>query len=228
MSVIIGFIADRDGVVASDGRMFDSALLENDRVINPARILSESFDKTFALFGGRVIGTFSGLMSFAGKTIAEHAAEILGEFVTQVSDLQRVVSEFSDKMVNRLSLIGPEEVIFPCRKLDVLFVGGKNLRRSDMRIVSIRFSPDGGVILPEIETVVADRSNGYFVRGEDNAAHAAGRTLAQNRAKNRDLHFLEKLAIQAVNAGIRASGVHPHGVDRACGGKVYSRRTWYK
>ena len=141
MSVIVAVISGRDGAVASDGRLFGPARLENGRVVSPATIASDTFDKTFALAGGKVVGAFSGLMSFSGRTIAEHIAEIAAHLLSQLSDLHSLTTELEVKMISRLTQIASQEVIFPCRKLDVLLVGGANLMRSDMRIVSIRFFP---------------------------------------------------------------------------------------
>jgi hypothetical protein len=228
MSVIVALISIRDGVVASDGRMFGSARLENGRVATPAQVATETFDKTFALAGGKVLGAFSGLMRFSGKTVADHAAEIADALAAQERDLDAIVTRFVTEMSARLKSIDKDEVIPPCRKLDVLLVGGAQLTRAHMRIVSLRFFPDRDRIATDSETVAADRRNRYYVRGEDKAAAAAGRILGANRAPNSDVSFLKRLAQQAVQVGIKEAGIHPHGTEKACGGQTYCRRTWYK
>ena len=84
----------------------------------------------------------------------------------------------------------------------MLLVGGAHFTRADMRIVSLRFIPEGDRIVAETETVGADPSNRYYVYGEDRARAAASRTLGANRAPNRDATFLRKLSLRAVQAGI--------------------------
>lgn len=228
MSVIVALISNRDGVVASDGRLFGSALLDNGRVTQPASIASDEFDKTFSLDRGKLIGAFSGLMRFSGKTISEHVSEVAVPLLCRPVDLQALTKEIEKEIKQRLAHIDDQEVIFPCRKLDMLLVAGMNLSRSEMRIVSIRFCPKDNVMTSETDTIAADRANRYYVRGEDHAAAAAGRLLADNHAPNRDAAFLKKLATQAVQSGIRAAGTHPHGSDPACGGKIFVKGTLYK
>jgi hypothetical protein len=142
-------------------------------MVSPATVTSDTFDKTFALAGGRIIGAFSGLMSFSGKTIDEHVAEILTNYLSPASELETLSAKLDTEMRKRLTAIDSQEVIFPCRRLDILVVGGAKVTRSNMRIVSIRFYPTGNAIVSESDTVAADRQNRYYVRGEDMAAAAA-------------------------------------------------------
>jgi hypothetical protein len=60
MSVIVALISERNGVVATDGRLFKPARFDHGRLTDPATIDSDAFDKTFVLAGGKVIGAFSG------------------------------------------------------------------------------------------------------------------------------------------------------------------------
>jgi hypothetical protein len=228
MSVIVALISNRDGVVVSDGRLFGSALLDNGRVTQPASIESDEFDKTFSLGRGKLIGAFSGLMRFSGKTVSEHVSEVAVPLLCRPVDLQTLTKEIEKEITQRLAHIDDREVIFPCRRLDMLLVAGMNLSRSEIRIVSIRFYPKDNVMTWETDTVAADRANRYCVRGEDHAAAAADRLLANNHAPNRDAAFLKKLATKAVQSGIRAAGTHPHGSDPACGKKIFVRGTLYK
>jgi hypothetical protein len=225
MSVIVALISTLDGIVASDGRMFGSARLESGRVVTPAQVESETFDKTFVLAGGRLVGAFAGLMQFSGKTVAEHAAEAADELATKESNLDIFVRHLAAEISTRLEGVDRNEVIPAYRKLDMLLVGGAHFTRADMRIVSLSFLPQDDRIVTETNTVWADRRNQYFVHGEDRARAAAVMTLNSNRAPNRDAPFLKKLSLRAVQAGIAASGVNPHGTERACGGQTYWRHT---
>ena len=227
MSVIVALISSADGVVSSDGRLFDSAWLDNGQVTKPALISSESFDKTFVIYDGKAIGAFSGLMHFSGKTVADHISEIAVSHTSFGISLTALAETVREEMRDRLWEIDPEEVVFACRTLDILLVGGRNLTRAEVGIISIRFSARRDAIISEEDIVWADRGNRYYVRGEDRAIRAAARVFETNRAPNRDIKFLKKLARQAVRAGISAAGTPPHGSDLACGGKVFTKQTRY-
>jgi len=58
VSIIAALISSTDGVVSSDGRLFDSAWLDNGQVTKPALISSESFDKTFVIYDGKAVSGF--------------------------------------------------------------------------------------------------------------------------------------------------------------------------
>ena len=229
MSVIVALISGRDGVVASDGRYFKPAHFHNGVVKQPASIESNDFDKTFSLDGGKLIGAFSGLMLFSNKSVSEHVSDIASPLLSRPVDLPALTTEIEKQMTKELTSIDEKEVIFRCRQLDLLLVGDEKLSRSEMRIVSIRFYPEGHVITSKRDTNTADRKLRYVVRGDDKAAAAAARgVLDCNNAPNRDLAFLRKLATRAVQFGIRATGTHEHGSDQACGGTIFVQRTFYK
>jgi len=150
-------------------------------VSRAATVESDAFDKTFAIAGGKVIGGFSSLMRFSGKTISEHVLEIATPLIRGTRTIQSLAPRIEAEITDRLAHIDDQEVIFPCRKLDVFLVTGANLTRSDMQIVSISFFPKQNLITSGTETVAANTRNRYFVRGEDKAAAAAARLLANDR-----------------------------------------------
>lgn len=228
MSVIVARISSRDGVVASDGRRFGSARFENGKIVQPASVESDEFDKTFCLDGGTLIGAFAGLMSFSGKSIAQHIQEIFDQSGCAETEFAGVVTNLEKRMRSNLDQIAEQEVIFDCRKLDVLLAGGKSLTRRELRIAAVRFFPSNGTITSQTDIISADhRMIQYYLFGEDKARAAANRLLGANTAPTRDSKFLETLAIRAVEAGIRATGIHPYGCQPACGGKVFTKRTYY-
>jgi len=227
MSVIVALISARDGVVASDGRRFGSALFANGKIVQPASVESEEFDKTFCLYGGKLIGAFAGLMSFSGRNIAQHILEIVDNSGCATTEFSSIADKLEQGMISKLGQIGEQEVIFDCRKLDVLLAGGKSLTRREFRIAAFRFFPRNGTIISQRDIVVADKAIRYYLYGEDKARTAADGLLGANSAPNRDANFLKTLASRAVEAGIRAAGNHPYGSQAACGGKVFTKRTYY-
>lgn len=227
MSVIVALISTRDGVVASDGRHFGSALLANGKVVQRAVITSEEFDKTFSLNRGKLIGAFTGLMSFSGKSIGQHILEIIDNSDNSPvgkNKFSTITARIEQEMKTKLGQIDNQEVIFACRKLDILLVGSETLTRYEQRIAAISFFPDNGSIVSKKEIVAAKQFNQYYVYGEEKARTAATQVFRSNSAPNRDSKFLRNLAIGAVKAGIRAAGTHPYGLEPACGGKVFTKR----
>src|SRR6266446_3627947 len=130
MSIIAALISHRDGMVASDGRIFAPALLENGRVVRTATIESDTFDKTFAIGNGQVIGAFAGLVRFSGKTVADHILEIGTDSLNQRHDLGSLGDDLQRAIRMRLQLIDRDEVIFSERRLDVLLAAGEKLSRA--------------------------------------------------------------------------------------------------
>jgi hypothetical protein len=227
MSIIVAVASTRNGGVASDGRRFAPAWLENGCVVRPAAIESEVFDKTLTLDGNKIVGAFCGLMSFSGQSIAEHITEIVSPPIPSGAQFAPVVENIAGEVARRLNCVADREVTFPCRKLDLLLVAGESLTRSGLCIASIRVHPVNGAIKADTGIVRADSSNRYWIYGDDRAVSAARTVFEANHAPNRDAGFLKRLAGQAVQAGIAAAGPHPHGSDPACGGQVFLRRTWY-
>ena len=120
-------------------------------------------------------------------------------------------------------------MIHPCRKLDLLLVGGERLKRADMRIASICIHPEGDAIKVErkIDSVVGGYSCSYSTYGEDNARAATTVVFKANSSYSADANFLSQLVRRAIEAGISACGLHPHGSEVACGGRTFVRRTFY-
>ena len=227
MSIIVAIVSTRDGVVASDGRRFASAWLENGCVVKPATIESEVFDKTFALDGNKIVGAFCGLMSFSGQSIAEHIAEIVSPPIPSGAQFAPIVEKIAAEVARKLHCVADREVIFACRKLDLLLVAGESLTRSGLCIASVRVHPANSAVKADTAITRADSSNRYWIYGDDRAVAGARTVFEANHAPNRDVDFLTRLADQSVRAAISAAGSHPHGSETACGGQVFLRRTWY-
>ena len=142
VSVILAVISRRNGVVASDGRLFGSVKLQNDRPVGQVPLDRDDFDKTFPLCQRRVVGAFAGLTCFGGKTIAEHVAEIVKEKSPYPRSLEQVVNALEEPLFQRISAIPSEEAVFPRRKVDLLLAGRKDLNRQRCQIAKLMFWPD--------------------------------------------------------------------------------------
>jgi len=213
--------------VASDGRRFHSVRLVNGVPTEAANISSDTFNKTFSLNGGNVVGAFCGLLKFSGATVAEHIVNITSDMFSGGTTFLSIVDAIEKYLRHRLTEIDNAEVIPPCRNVDLLLVGGASLTRAHMAITSIRFCPTVDGVTTKRDVVYADKEKRYYVYGDNQATAAVARVLDANHAPNRDANFLLKLARGAIESGIRNCGTHRHGMERACGGQVFTTRTWY-
>jgi len=233
MSVILALLSGRDAVVASDGREFRSARLDRvtGKVLQRAQVARGDFDKTFVLFGGKVVGAFSGLTRFSGKTVGEHIVEIVGEGRRTPRSLAAVGKAVKEELIARLSNVSPDEVLPDCRKVDVLLAGGAQLTRHHFQIARLRFAPShGGLgVLCQDDFVGHRRGDTmrYAMFGDDKASAAGSRLAEANQSRKTDRKFMLDLATRAIEAGIAACGVHPSGDAPSCGGKVFLRQSWY-
>jgi hypothetical protein len=223
MSIIAAVISTRNGIVASDGRIFGPVHIENGKPVGLAQIKSDAFDKTFSLTDGRVIGAFCGLMEFSGQTSSEHIREIVAN--SPDVTLASLVTKVRNELEIRLAGIPQQEVIFTSRNIDLLLLGTNQCKRPEMQIVAISFFPQNDKILSKIETLPAGKTNRYYVYGEDRAKQAASHVFNKNQAPNKDATFLRKLTTQAIQIGIKTAGPHQHGTERSCGGNIFFQLT---
>ena len=142
MSVIVGVISARDGAVASDGRRFNSVTVTNGVPDRPVAVDSDEFDKTFSLYGGKIVGVWCGLLGFSGRTVAQHIAEIVGDSVPTATRFRTVFEQVAQGLSKRLKEIDNAEVDPSARSIDLILVGGEELTRSNIRIASARLRTD--------------------------------------------------------------------------------------
>jgi hypothetical protein len=217
MSVIVAVVSGRDGIVASDGRRFASA-----QIGQPATVESDTFDKTFELDGGSIIGAFCGLVEFSGRTIAGHIREIVGPTPASGTKLAAILDQIAKEMQNRLNQIDEGEVALTERAVDLLIVGGEHLTRSELRIFSARFSPQGSAVVSETKSWIK-----YCRAREESASVAAGAYLDANYVGNRGAAYLGKIAMGAIEAAVSATGLQRYSSVPACGGDTFTKRTFY-
>jgi hypothetical protein len=103
---MVGVTSREGGVVASDGRRFNSTDVnfETGKAIRPATIATDDFDKTFALDGGRIIGVACGLLEFSGQTIARHLTSII-ETSSHGNEFTELIEELATGISARLRVV---------------------------------------------------------------------------------------------------------------------------
>ncbi len=126
MSIIIGFVTKQFGIIASDGRQFGSAKLENGQLKEKAQIISEAFDKTFSLKGGNIIGASAGLTTFENKKISEHLEEFIQEKWADSISVDEIIRNTIDSFSIQLKNVDHGEILFEERKVDIILISSKN------------------------------------------------------------------------------------------------------
>ena len=231
MSIILALTSGWNGVVASDGRRFHPVHLVNGEPIDPASVSTDKFNKTFSLNEGTVVGAFCGLLEFSGATVAEHIRDITSDMFSAGGILLSLVDRIEEQLGNRLKEIDTGEVIPSCRNVDLLLVGGANMTRADVIIAALRFSGGDDGVKSKRQVVPDEGANRYYLYGDDQAVAIAKRGLDRDlfaiRARKKDAKVLLRLARRAIKSGIRNCGTYPHGTERACGGEIFTARTWY-
>jgi hypothetical protein len=130
--------------------------------------------------------------------------------------------------LHKTGKFNPQEVAFDFRKVDLILVGGRQLSRLDICIFALRFFPSNGRIQSNKEEVFPDKHcNKYYLFGDDLAQNNAKKVFDNNTNTSRAAKFLQDLIRESLNAGIKSAGMHVNGQDLTCGGKIFTKRTWY-
>lgn len=223
MSLILALISREGGVVASDGRKAESTIVNSQGIaIAPTKIAIDAYDKTFSFFDGAIIGASAGLTEFDDKSIGQHLERILSAQGSR-NDLIESVNRITVAL--RTQLQSSEcGILMSCRAVDLLFVTIDNQKRPRRKIISYRIRPEGNILADE--TNILDETLGieWASFGDGSAQTAAKTFLKTNNSSQRDAPFLKSLAKQAIDSGIKNSGMHPYGNFSACGGITYYRK----
>jgi hypothetical protein len=223
MSIILGLVTSRDGIVMSDGRMFGSALLDNGKVVEEASIKSEEFDKTFCLDQGRLIGTLAGLMQFSGKKVSEHIEDIWQTSAKSKTEFTDIANELCEGLKGKLTNINPNDVVFECRKIDLVLIGRMTATKRQLVMGRFRFSPMNNQMSFSADMFPGEKLIKYCTFGDEKAQAAVARVMTENKTSNRYATFLKILANRSIRAGIKRSGCQPYGSEPACGGRTFTQ-----
>ena len=204
MSIALAILSGSATVVASDGRAVEHRALKTD-----------CHSKIFSLFGDSILGTYTGLMEFDGWTIDKHIRHIL----VQECACRPHLGEAANISVSYFSSLMPG-IQYSKSDIDIILADRNELYGIRLR----RY--DNGQLDCRIE-LHNDQPGGYCIYGVDPARDAAKKyisgcgALAKERCRR-----LERIAVAAIQEGIKHSGPHPDapGID-ACGGKIYVKCT---
>ena len=229
MSIIISMITDKCGITASDGRVTSSAVFQNGQVITKAVPINENFEKTFSLDNGKLIGTWAGIMTFAGKTIPEHLAEIFSIDCPQLPNLENTLSCLISTLKDRFR--NNTEILFEFRKIDLIIVATDTGRIQDLRTYTFRLKPNDNndQIIIEHEIIPNEKKQPNIVYwkifGDDSSRPFVDEFLRESIEKSPNVHVdtLVSIAYKAIRLGIKYSGKHSYGDDKTCGGKPFVR-----
>jgi len=228
MSIIIGFVTRQCGIIASDGRQFGSARFENERLIEKAKIINESFNKTFSLNDGKIIGASAGLTTFQEKRISEHLEELIKEKWDENISIDEIIRNTIESLKTRLKKIENTEVLFEHRKVDIILISSKKL---GLLIYSIRLLPnrDKQEIHIEFDVIPTNKKTQGIVYwklfGDDSAQSSSIKYFDRvfKTINNTGRPFLIATIKKSISAGIAKADIHPFGDDQSCGGQIFTR-----
>lgn len=211
MSIIVGFAGSSGGVVATDGR-----------ICAGNSIVSDSFDKTFELDRGRIIGAFCGLTHFCGKSVAEHIYEFAaGRSFNGSVSLSGVADEIAQHLVPPLQ--NETNVSFACKKLEFILVGGPNTVESGFCISVREIIPKSGGWETRPTLIRAGNGFVFSTYGHDAACPAARSVLQVIPDRIIPDTFLQDHATRAIRAGIAEAEAQSIGNACGCGGEIFVR-----
>jgi hypothetical protein len=225
MSVAVALIHPSGGVVASDGRVFNSVNLVNGAPENPATIHTENFDKTFSALHGQVIGTFTGLMMFSGKSTGEHVQEIIAQAPAAFTEIKDLAEHVCNQLCARLVAVNPAELNLQNLRLCVCFVARRTLIKKNYQIYSSEFSFTGNVVEFALSAPIEAFGGrlSWFISGDDGSRPVIGIMLKNAPQSCTGRNNLLALARRAITDGIASATIYKYGVEKSCGGSTSTR-----
>ncbi len=208
MSIALAILSNGGLVVASDGRRFHNG-----------QYASDCFDKTFCISNKKIIGAYTGVLSFNTKTVEEHINEIIADKCSDASYLGSMIEALCNRFTKRMESIDADEVGYQNRKTDILLAD----RRT---IYGICFRPDNdnNIIRANINTY--DGAGAYCACGSDDAKTAALNVVAAQKSQIPSMRAksFRNLARRAIRKGIESAGPSL-GYEQipSCGGRIYLR-----
>jgi len=228
MTIIIGAITKKFGIVGSDSRIFEPAELKEGKVIKEAVPKKGDFDKTFIAKGGKLIGAVAGLMEISKKDIKDHIVDLINEVDIKTTNLDLLIEQIAAKLKDKLEKIDEKEVIFTERILHVIVIGSTNYDERDFSIFTLSFFPSGTT--KEIQSKIDKGSSKSLsdyqiyksIRGEDEAVEASKNRIDFLMKKKQVLPYglVKNFVESALNLGINKSGNHKYGREKSCGGNI--------
>jgi len=232
MTIIVGVITKKIGIVGSDSRIFDSAILSNGKIIKESVPKDDEFDKTFEAKDGKIIGTVSGLMEIDNKDIRNIIKDIINEVTGDDTNIDFLVEHLKNKLKERLE-IDEKKVIFTERNLSVILISSPQFDNNSFSIYTLIFCPMEGD-KPSIEVKLDKGTSNNLsdwqiyksIRGDDQAVKAtrAYIELIMKRKNKLTYGFIKSMVDNALKIGIKKSGTHKYGKEQTCAGKINIRK----
>ncbi|PKL85939.1 MAG: hypothetical protein CVV22_05245 [Ignavibacteriae bacterium HGW-Ignavibacteriae-1] len=228
MSIIIGMLAKNCALVASDGRIISGAKYENGIVTQKSHVTSDEFNKTFTLKNDSIIGVVAGTMEFQGKSISEHIDEILNETCEgEINTFEELLDFISDGLKFKMQNISETEISFQFRIINLILIGYKEKKLSDLSMHAFSFSPNLGTKYIECSKKIVEPVKNNLAQWElfgDVSSQKAVNDFLYERIsilKKKTEAKLRSISKNAIELGIKKSTKSASGDHLTCGGKVY-------
>lgn len=219
MTVILASVSNNGYATSSDGR-----------IIFAGRVVSESTNKTFSLYGGKIRGAYAGMMSFGRDTI--YGAKETRDFIADISKkiCPHSIEEYAEFLKSELLVIiqslSVNEWSVEERRLVIFLTGGKALSDKDYVIYEIIFEPNDQKT--NVIAIIKNHGSGnnefhkLCNSGSSEAFNAALNFLDNYKSKP-DLSVEEMIILHddALTKAIDAAEVNKKETPSSCGGKHF-------
>jgi hypothetical protein len=210
MTIAVAVLGDTYGIIGADGRVLG----------NDGGIIDDSRDKTLSLPDPLVIGAHAGLMEIAGTPVTTHLGQLSNPAGSD--HLQSTLTSYIAQIEQAVQILPPQEVDFPHRILDFLFVGRDGRTPSTLELYGGRIARTPANPQQLVHTIPP--FGPYALIGDDSAQLAAKAVLIKAPVLNRLKRLVvSELVRAALRAGIAASGRDPRQQIQRSGGRVCLR-----
>lgn len=212
MSIVIGVVTKKCGLVVSDAR-----------VTNPDYTINDNYDKTFKIIRDNfsIIGTVAGLMEFENKRIGVHLEELLLTDDFRLDETLELIGGLANRLKNRLENIDENEVSFEYRNLDLILITSKIGRKAaSMYSYCFKTRKDTSEILIEsnIMTPTEKWPLKYATYGDLNSQASIKDYLDKNDLKKIKPEKLRSKLKKLIEEASAKSKENPQNQELTCGG----------
>ncbi len=226
MTIVLGMIGHNYSLIVTDSRLMSSVILDNGVPQNEIKIESNSFNKTFKAADGNIIGGFSGLMRFSGKTSGVHMGEILNQVLPSHRNIDKCLENVCEDFMTRLLEIDETEVAFQHRSVSFILSTSLGYNFQQFALYNVCFSPSEKTIGYSINKKSKKKLNAktwdWEIIGDTDALNAAQKhcNTLYYASHKRDFGNMLSIAKRSIKKGVSNSSFYRGSKYRSCGGET--------
>ncbi len=226
MTIVLGMIGHKYSLIAADSRLMNSIYLDQGVPQNDIEVKSDSFNKTFKAADGNIIGGFSGLMNFSGKTSGAHMEEILNQVLPSHVNIDKHLDIACKLFKARLLEINEKEVMFSCRSVSFILSTSLEDNLKNFALYKICFTPKANTINHSIDKKpnkkLKSKEWDWEIIGDSDALSAIQELCNKLYYESHQRNYGSMLSVarRAIKKGISNSSFYYGAEHRSCGGET--------